>query len=137
MFPYFSFLHLEIVPGSSLNPFYRLARALPHVEQAVEMPLVAIHRSEAHPGNNQPIRGKYSGHVICFSQLEDSFLLADKTLELWEHGPSPLVLVPLLLKKILLMTRLRLSRSSFLLPFEPRQFAEAPRTPEASGPPFS
>lgn len=65
-----SSIRLEIVSGSSLNPLYLLPCALPHVEQAVEVPLVAIHRSKSN--------------------------LADKTLELWEHCPTPFVFVPLL-----------------------------------------
>ena len=58
MFPKFSIFQLEIVPGSSLYPLYRLPGALPHVEQAVEVPLVAVHRGEPHPANSKMVSDK-------------------------------------------------------------------------------
>ena len=83
---------LEIVSGSSLNPLYLLPCALPHVEQAVEVPLVAIHRSKSNP--------KVKISLLVNSDQSEALLLADKTLELWEHCPTPFVFVPLLLKNI-------------------------------------
>ena len=83
---------LEIVSGSSLNPLYLLPCALPHVEQAVEVPLVAIHRSKSNP--------KVKISLLINADQSEDLLLADKTLELWKHCPTPFVFVPLLLKSI-------------------------------------
>ena len=85
-------LELEIVSGSSLNPLYLLPCALPHVEQAVKVPLVAIHRSKSNP--------KVKISLLINGDQSEDLLLADKTLELWEHCPTPFVFVPLLLKSI-------------------------------------
>lgn len=119
-----SSIRLEIVSGSSLNPLYLLPCTFPHVEQAVEVPLVAIHRSKSNP--------KVKISLLVNSDQSEDLLLADKALELWEHCPTPFVFVPLLLKSIkLLMTPEILVNPS---PFEQTQSAEAPRRQAASGP---